>query len=422
LQDEQPLHIVPRLKEKEIQPPKAEVNEREKRRVEELVALFLEKRRIKKQRETEPTPKPVERTPFCAPGVKLRKAKPWYKEYEFKKPMRPKQGNFLQRNAPPDMKVKDSVHIRESEREKLIDYIKRQKVRKQPLERKVDTQVRVKVEKEEEEEAEFEGRKFFENEIEVFPGRKREIERKKRKSVVEPSSFRVFDAFGDFLQKEEVLPTKKSSCSKIRLIEGCEIEYLEEIQLRIDNREFSIIKSNAKTITVNVLSLLNNESFRIQVASLQLIFDVLPLCLNSFAGVLPELIKSIVRLIHMENARITALGLRVLYELPSCFKAERLLGMICDFRESSPVLSFVAAVVERASQIPNDVVERLCRSSLSSACTYDVKVKHFCALIIKKCSDLNPKAVADFGRGLSREDRNEVNEFIQVYIPDLLPN
>ena len=437
--------------EEDKQRQQKEFQEKVAARIREVAQEFFQP----EEEEEAPDPKRIKICGVLMPkGLKLRKAKPWYKPYEYKRPPRVKEGTFLQRNAPPKMSVDESKHIPDSEKEAVKAKLKKQKeMRKKsppkpkPEPAKEDASKAVTTPKPKTgdflqrnglQETPLEESKHVadkdalqmrlerQKEIDRQRQRRERRERKAREQLEEEKhekANRIKEIYKSPAKLLEGSPkrTPRKQYERIELVEGQEFDFIQNVRAAVDDKRTGQLKASGESIAEALLACCSHNSVQIASASLQLLPDLLPSINSFFAKDLEKYVDLLLGLVENGNPKLSAHALFALNEFPKYFDLGRLIGICCDEAPSFPLLSFTVSLTEMVPNkiITNGLITKLCRLAQASYNMFEVRSRHLSARIIRRCDTIDHAAVLEFGNSLPDNQLRDFEQFIKAYIPEL---
>ena len=442
--------------EEEKKQKQKEFQEKVSERIKEVAQEFFQNEEVEPVPASDPT-----RIKICGvempKGLKLRKAKPWYKPYEYKRPPRAQGGTFLQRNAPPKMSVDESKHIPDSEKEAVKAKLKKQRemqkkaaavIQEQPKQAEQETppeQVKTPkpktgnfLERNGVEETPLEASKHVHDKdaVQARIERQKEIDRqrlirerkeKREREQIEQESRDKAKKLREFYKSPAKIVegspkrTPKKQYEAIQLIEGQELDFIHTLREAVDDKHIGQLKASGESIVTALLDCCSHNSVQIGSASLHLLPEVISYISSFFTPHVNKYVDLLLGLIENGNPRLSAPALCALNEFPKYFDIGTLLSICCEESPSFPLLTFTSSLVEMA---PNKLFTRamitnLCRLSASSYNLFEVRSRHLSARIIKRCDSLDHAAVIEFGNSLPDAQLRDFEQFIKVYIPEL---
>ncbi|OHT13819.1 hypothetical protein TRFO_15941 [Tritrichomonas foetus] len=406
------------------------------------------------------------------PKLKLKPAKPYWQPYEIKKPQRcKKQGNFLERNAPKETTIDESKHLDQDQKEILKQKLLQQQ--KEKLEKfKKEKELKEKKEREQREKElqELQKQKQMKKKNKIPENSNESSQVKKKKSFLErcgpkettidqsthikdiekerlkmaikrlkiiddgkkdteinlknqqpEKKNNMKDAFKSpprIINKARPSPKKttkiKQTSVLITLVDGQEIEYLTEIQEKIND-----IPKYCSFSIPQFLFCCSHNSYAIASTAINLLVDLFEKV--SFESDISDLLDILFKKADCGNPKLQSVALYALNEIPKFLNTMFILEICCEQEPSFHLLKYSYTLIECCNdeQFTSSMIKHLCLLVYKCYNLKPVKSMHLGGFIIRRFASISKDSVLEFGNDLSDKDLREFSDFVSMYVHDL---
>lgn len=295
-----------------------------------------------------------------------------------------KKKSFLQRCGPKETTVDQSKHIKDSDKSRLKDVIKKQK--------KIDNDLK-KAEKKTDSPPIDEIKKYAKmiDEFRSPPKFTHKIDKSPKKSKPKPKKVPIIHMEG-----------------------GLENDYLVSIQDALhdipDNCTISIpeflfcCSHNSEVIASNAITMLADLYDRV-----------------SFNNDLADLVDILLKNTENKKPKIQSVSLFALNEMPNHFDSIYLLQICCEQDPSYQLVKFAYTLLNSIDieKLDFNLIKHLCSLAFKCYNTKPIKSTHVSGFVIKKLADFSFESVIEFGNGLTDNELREFRDFATMYAKNL---
>jgi hypothetical protein len=209
----------------------------------------------------------------------------------------------------------------------------------------------------------------------------------------------------------------------IKLEEGSEREYLENLKQIIEEERTSELASSMPFISHDLLTLMEDSRPFVQSTTLQLLHNLFPLYALHFRSVLSSSVENAVNLATAWNRRTSAIASMVLADMPKSFDGSSLLRICLSQQPSLSLLNFMESVISLGG-VESDLKDGSIASKvliLAHQCSDTVasKDRHGAARIIQKVYEENPESLRGLSESLDAGQLEGFEQFLASYLPSV---
>ena len=230
-------------------------------------------------------------------------------------------------------------------------------------------------------------------------------------------------------EKKEPVKKEKKAVSRrltlnpnsVRLVDGKEKAFIQEIRQFTDSGKIKDLRSNIDNIAIDLLKCCIESTSPIAVAALAIIHDLIPVYVDVYREQLPTLLELLLVSSEQGCPRAISNAQIILQDLPNTFEVATLIHLGSQIHPTQALVHFFSSLVDR-HDIPFDN-SSICFALLDVAFKCynlgDNRCRHAAAHVIDAVYTMNEIALISWTDELSDSQLNQFEEFIRPYIPEI---